>query len=69
MGEFITTVLCTLEKVKSRNIEQSVVFVAFVESNATMSSICYFENNESYFCAKLKEVDPIKLLFYDKYVL
>ena len=41
----------------------SNVFVAFVEDNATMSSILYFENYVSYSsCAKPKEVDPIKLV-------
>ena len=38
------------------------VFVAFVKDNATMSSIQYFENCVLYFCAKPKEVDPIKLI-------
>ena len=39
------------------------IFVAVVEDNATMSSIRYFENHVSYFCAKPKEVDPIKLIY------
>ena len=39
------------------------VFMAFVEDNATLSSIPYFENHVSYFCAKPKEVDPINLNF------
>ena len=39
---------------------QRVIFVSFVENNATMSSIRYFENH--IFCAKAKEVDPIKLI-------
>ena len=33
--------------------------MAFVEDNATKSSIRYIENHVS-FCAKPKEVDPIK---------
>ena len=36
------------------------IFVAFVEDNAKMSSIGYFENHV--FCAKPKEVDPIKVI-------
>ena len=41
-----------------------MIFVAFVKDNATVSSIRYFENHVSYFCAKPKEVrvDPIKLI-------
>ena len=39
------------------------IFVAFVEDNATMSSILYFENHVSYFSAKPKEVDPINFTF------
>ena len=39
-----------------RNINRDI-FVAFVEDNATMSSIGYFENHV--FCANPKEVDPI----------
>ena len=40
-----------------------IVFVAFVEDNATMSSIRYFENRSCIvFCAKLKEADPIELI-------
>ena len=39
----------------------TAIFVAFVEDNATMSSIEYFENHVSH-CAKPKEVDPIKLI-------
>ena len=38
----------------------TVYFVAFVEDNATMSSVRYFENHVSKFCAKPKEVDRIK---------
>ena len=38
------------------------VFVAFVAENATLSSKGYFENHISSFCAKPKEVDPIKLI-------
>ena len=38
------------------------VFVAFVEDNSTMTSIRYFENYGSYFCAKPKEANPIKLI-------
>ena len=38
-------------------------FVAFVEDNATMSLIRYFEKSCIVFCAKPKEVDPIKLNF------
>ena len=38
------------------------IFVAFVEDNATKSSIPYFEN-QYVFCAKPKEIDPIKLIF------
>ena len=34
----------------------------FVEDNANMSSIRYFENQVSYYGQKLKEVDPIKLI-------
>ena len=41
----------------SRNFSLSFIFVAFVEDNATMSSIRYFENH-----AKPKEADPIKLI-------
>ena len=41
----------------SRNFPLSFIFVAFVEDNATMSSIRYFENH-----AKPKEADPIKLI-------
>ena len=40
--------------------------MAFVEDNAIMSSIPYFENLVSYFMQKPKEVDPIKLISYDK---
>ena len=40
----------------------NIIFLAFVEDNATMSSIGYFENHASKFCAKLTEVDPIKLI-------
>ena len=39
------------------------VFVGFVKDNATLSSILYFENHCIVFCAKPKEVDPIKLIF------
>ena len=39
-----------------------MLFVAFVKDNATMSSRRCFENHISYFCAKAKEVDPIKLI-------
>ena len=42
---------------------QGRVFVAFVEDNATKSSIRYFENHVSYLVQKPKEVDPIKLIF------
>ena len=38
------------------------VFVAFVEDNATMSSLRYFEKSCIIFCAKPKDVDPIKLI-------
>ena len=38
----------------------SKIFVAFVEDNATISSIRYFENHVSYFMQK--EVDPTKFL-------
>ena len=37
----------------------NLVFVAYVEDNATMSSIRYFENHVLYFVQKPKEVDPI----------
>ena len=40
------------------------VFVAFVEDNATMSSIQYFENHVTYFVQKPKEADSIKLNFF-----
>ena len=45
--------------------------VAFVEDNATMSSIPYFENIFcKMFCAKPEEVDPIKLnLIVHKYII
>ena len=36
------------------------VFVVFVEENATLSSIPYFEKSCIVFSAKPKEVDPIK---------
>ena len=36
--------------------------MAFVEENATMSSIQYFENHVSYFVQKPKEVNPFKLI-------
>ena len=36
--------------------------VAFVEDRATMISIRYFEKSCIVFCAKPKEVDPIKLI-------
>ena len=39
-----------------------LIFVAFVEDNATMCSIGYFENHVSYFVQNLKKVDPIKLI-------
>ena len=35
--------------------------VAFVEDNANMSSIQYFQNHEV-FCATPKKVDPVKLI-------
>ena len=39
------------------------IFVAFVDDNATMNSILYFENHISYLIySKPKEVDPIKLI-------
>ena len=38
------------------------IFVAFIEDNTTMSSIRYFEKSCIVFCAKPKEVDPIKLI-------
>ena len=41
-------------------IYKYAISVAFVKDNAT-SSIWYFENHV--FCAKRKEVDPIKLNF------
>ena len=37
--------------------------MAFVEDNATMNSIPYFENSCKIFCAKPKEVDSINLNF------
>ena len=43
-------------------IDEHNLFVAFVEDNATMSSIRYFENHVSYFCATSKEVVPITLI-------
>ena len=43
------------------------LFVAFLEDNATMTLIRYFEKKKKksciVFCAKPKEVDPIKLNF------
>ena len=52
----------TVKKSSSYIRTLKIVFVAFVEDNATMSSISYFENRVSYFSAKPKEVDPIKLI-------
>ena len=34
---------------KKENMQVITIFVAFVEGNATMSSIQYFENQVSYF--------------------
>ena len=42
------------------NILTVTIFVAFVESNTTMSSLGYFENHVSFFFAKPKEVEPVK---------
>ena len=41
----------------------TIIFVVFVEDNVTMSSIPYFENRVSCFCAKPKEVDRIDFTF------
>ena len=38
----------------------ALFFVAFVEDNATMSILRYFENPVQYFVQKTKEVDPIE---------
>ena len=46
----------------SSPVTATFVFVAFVEVNATMSSIRYFEDHASYFVQNRKEVDPIKLI-------
>ena len=43
--------------------QSTFIFVAFVEDNVTMSSVSYFENRVSYFCAKPKKVDPINVNF------
>ena len=40
--------------------QRNNIFVAYVEDNATMSSIRYFENHVSYFVQKPKEVDLIE---------
>ena len=39
----------TVEKGEIVTSKQFLLFVAFVEDNATMSSIWYFENRVSYF--------------------
>ena len=39
------------------------IFVAFVDDNATVSSIPYYENHVRYVVQKPKEADPINLNF------
>ena len=43
--------------------KNNTVIVTFVEDNATMISILYFEKSCKAFCEKPKEVDPINLNF------
>ena len=43
-------------------VSSFLLFVAFVEDNAIMSSVRYYEYLISYFFAKPKEVDPVKLI-------
>ena len=47
---------------EASGINMGRLIVAFIEDNATMSSIRYFENQLSYFVQKSKEVDHIKLI-------
>ena len=45
-----------------------LVFVAFVEDNATMSSVPYFENRVSYFVQNRRKQTPLNSFLYDKHV-